>query len=101
MVESADSQDIPTYYANFVTSQINVDELSMEFRRLFIPHREMALQEAKDGIVPVPPVTGDRVMKLEPIARVVLTFSAAKALRDYLDKVLPSMEAQRTKGQTG
>ena len=100
MAESADSQGIPTYYSNYVTSQINADELVLEFRRMLIPHREVALKEAKDGIIPVPAVTGDQVMKLEPIARVVLTFSSARALRDYLDKVFPSMEAQRAKGQT-
>jgi len=34
-------------------------------------------------------------MKEQPIAIVVMTFSAAKALKEYLVKALPEIEAQR------
>jgi hypothetical protein len=90
-------QGPPTYYANVVTSLLTADELTMELRRLDRPHRDIS----KQGLAPtaiLPPVPPAEIMNLDPIARVVLTFQAAKALKEYLDGALPRMEVARKTG---
>jgi hypothetical protein len=84
----------PTFYSNFVSSLMSVDELTMEFRRFFVPHSSF-LSQFGEGRVQVPTITPRDIASLEPIARVVLTFAAAKALQSYLNAVLPGFEALR------
>ena len=91
------SQGPPTYYANFVTSMINVDELTMEFRRLIVPHKDFWAGDL--SVVEVPPLAPAKLAETEPIARVVITFTAVKALKDYLDQVMPKIEKSRTTGE--
>lgn len=89
-----------TFYANVVTSQINVDELVLELRRVFQPHREFLSAPASGArAVPVPLVTPTKIAESEPVARVVMTFSAAVALWNYLDEVMPRAVAARQAGQ--
>jgi len=100
MADASEQHQVPKYFANFVTSQINTDELYMELRRFFTPHETMIAGAKPDSaLLPVPAPSAEQVMKEQPIAIVVMTFSAAKALKEYLEKALPEIEAQR-KGQS-
>jgi len=51
----------------------------------------------KEGskILEIPPATAQEVMAVEPVARVVLTFSAVRALKEYLDAAFPEIEKKR------
>jgi hypothetical protein len=84
----------PTYFANIVTSNLFPDELVFEFRRFIQEHRKVAKPNAPD-ITAVSPPTSEEVFATTPLARVVLTFTAAKELRDYLNKTIPQMEKVR------
>ena len=99
MSEPNGAQEPPTYYANIVTSNMNVDELTLEFRRFSVPHREFVKAGAAD-VVSVPPAEPTKIMEEEPLATVVLTFTAAKALKEYLDKIFPAIEEARHQGRT-
>jgi hypothetical protein len=83
----------PTFYANFVTLTLNTDELVMEFRRIDKPHRETM------GLPVIPGATTDEVMRVDPIARVVMQFTSAKALHQYLSATLPGVEKSRKTGE--
>lgn len=89
---------MPTYYANFVTSVLTADDLVMELRRFDRPHREIGPPAAGTYTVLLPPTPRD-ILNQEPIARVVMTFSAARALKDYLDATLPRIEEARKSGK--
>jgi hypothetical protein len=93
----------PTFYANFVTSILTVDDLVMELRRVDRTHREMLSTMTAAPVtapfIPLPSITPADIMALEPIARVVLSFSAAKALKEYLDNALPAAEESRRTGK--
>ena len=97
MSEAVDRQEPRTYYANIVTSNLTVDELTMEFRRIVLPYKSWAATAAT--VVKVPPPSVDEIMATEPIARVVLTFTAAKALKQYLDQVIPTLDEARRAGR--
>lgn len=94
MPEETGRREPPTYFANVATTILNVDEMTMEFRRYTQPHREILKLGRKD-MVPIPPPKPEEIYQLEPVARVVLTFTAAKALKQYLDAALPQIEQQR------
>jgi hypothetical protein len=81
-----------------VTANINVDELVLELRRVTKPHRDTLPDDTKGAIVPLPPMTSQDVKKVEPVARVVMTFSAAKSLYDFLTQAVPEFEAARRSG---
>jgi hypothetical protein len=87
----------PTYYANFVTSLFTPDDLVLELRRFDRPHREFT-SSGQEPLSLLPAVTPADVMRQDPIARVVMTFSAAKALKAYLDSALPPLEEARRTG---
>ena len=93
MPEETGRHEPPTYFANIVTSNLNVDELVMELRRFVAAHRDFL--KVGEELIPVPPVTMEEILKLEPIARVVLSFTAAKALKQSLDQALPEIEKLR------
>jgi len=76
---------------------VNVDEVSVEFRRVTPPHANV-WETSKGGTQSPPALTDDEVFRIEPIARVVLSFRAAKNLRDNLDKLLPKFEEARKQG---
>jgi len=101
MADAAErEQPPPTYYANFATSALNADELVMELRRINKPHREILRPDAGPGpFTVIPPIEPAEIMSSEPIARVVLTFTAAKALKQYLHNTLPAIEESRRTGK--
>jgi hypothetical protein len=85
----------PTYFANIATVHVNVDEVSIEFRRVMLPHAQLWTMQ-KDS--QIPPLTEDDLYQFPPQAKVVLTFVGAKTLHDNLAKLLPTMEQQRKQG---
>lgn len=80
-----------THHANVATMMLDADQLTMEFREYLPPHDLQVRNET--GVVDVP--SGEAIMAVEPSVRVVLTFSAAAALRAYLNVVMPKMERVR------
>ena len=91
--------DVPTYYANIVTSNLNADDLTMEFRRIDRPHNKFLDGESSgQPLTIIPPATLGEIMEQQPVARIVLTFSAAKSLKQYLDAALPRAEQARKTG---
>ena len=98
MAEASDPQGVPVYFANIVTSLLNVDEMTLEFRRFIKPHSEL-LKVTRGEAKVIPPATWEEMIQVEPVARVVLTFSAAKNLKTYLDETLPKIEEARKTGK--
>jgi|KBSSwiStaDraftv2_1062776.scaffolds.fasta_scaffold85456_3 hypothetical protein len=95
----ADPDVIPTFYANIVTSNLSTDDLTMEFRRIDRPHNEvMSLETPGAPLTIIPPPGPAQILALPPVARVVLTYTAAKVLKDYLDGALPRAEQARKMG---
>jgi len=90
------SPEPPTFFANVATIHVNVDEVSIEFRRVLLPHATLwrASQSKEPGL----PTTDEDLYRFPPTAKVVLTFLAARALRDHLNQLLPTIEEQRKKG---
>jgi hypothetical protein len=86
----------PTFFANIATIHVNVDEVSIEFRRVLLPHG--MIWRVSQGKEPTLPTSDEELYKFPPTAKVVLTFLAAKALRDNLNTLLPAFEEQRKKG---
>jgi hypothetical protein len=78
----------PTHYANFVTVSVDPDVAYLELRRYVRPHREMFAPRAA-------PASDETIYAQEPIARVVLTYTAVKALQSALNDVIPRMEQAR------
>lgn len=94
-----DPDVIPTFYANLVTSNLNTDDLMMEFRRIDRPHSEVISFETPGApLTIIPPPAPAQILALPPVARVVLTYTAAKMLKDYLDDALPRAEHARKTG---
>jgi len=98
MSEGAGKQEPPTYFANIVTIQVNADETVLEFRRIMTPHRVQLKLQPSEGMTPVPPPTPENIFEVDPVARVVLTFTAAQALRTNLNNMLPAAEIARKTG---
>ena len=97
MAEPTNEPAPPTYFANAVSVQINSDEVSIEFRRLMPSHAEFA-RLTKDGTQAAPLPTAEQFYAIPPITKVVLTFSAAKFLRENLTTLLPTFEQARKDG---
>lgn len=93
MSDGSERHDPPTFHANIVTSNLNVDEMTMELRWYTRPHSGVI--KAGAGPVPIPAATAEEVMAVEPVAKVSLTFSAVKALKEYLDQAFPEIEKNR------
>lgn len=94
MPEETSKQGPPTYFANFASAILNADEMTIEFRRYGPPHREL-FKTSGPEVMPIPPPSAQDIYQVEPVARVVLTFTAAKPLKQYLDTALPQIEKQR------
>lgn len=99
MSEDAGQQEPPTYFANIVTVLINADETVLEFRRILTPHREHLKMQQPGTTVPIPPPTPEKLLEVDPVARVVLTFTATQALRQHLNSMLPEVEKSRKTGE--
>lgn len=95
MTEYAAPDSAPTFFANIVTSNLFADELVLEFRRFIQQHREV-FDPSGGGMKPIPPPGADRVYAVPPIARVVLTYSAAKDLQKYLNEAVPRMDKAKS-----
>ncbi|MHB8381458.1 MAG: hypothetical protein ACYDC3_03840 [Candidatus Binataceae bacterium] len=93
MGDGVDKKDIPMIHANIVTSNMNVDELTMELRWVTAAHRNH--MKTGDGLIQIPPLTTEEVMAVEPVVRISMTFTAARALKHYLDQALPEIEKTR------
>jgi len=93
MADGSAAEQPPTYYANWVTLTVNTDELVIELRRIDRPHRETASMPVIPGAKP------EEVLLRDPIARVVMTYTAAKSLREYLNNTMPRVEASRKTGE--
>lgn len=93
MPESMPSEP-PTYFANLTTIHVNVDEVTIEFRRLMKPHAELWSLQGKQ----TPPLTDDDVYRVPVEAKVVLTFVGAKTLLDNLNRILPQFAEMRKQG---
>ncbi len=89
--------DIPTFFGNIATTQLNLDEFVIEIRRYITPHKESLLRAGnqKGTVIHIPPPKPEDIIRAEPIARVVLTFTAAMGLKAYLDEALPQILKQR------
>src|SRR2546426_12763715 len=92
------SPEPPTFFANIATIHVNVDEVSIEFRRFMKPHAELWKTFKDSGGKDGPPLTDDDVYKFEPIAKGVLTFVGAKTPRDNLNKLMTNSEEMRKQG---
>ncbi len=97
MPDSESKESPPTYFGNFVTSNLNTDELVVELRRIMKPHRETAKPGESLSIIPA--LTPEEIFSHDPIVRVVMTFTAAKGLKEYLDTALPRIEESRRTGK--
>lgn len=93
----APDQMVATYYANLVSVHVTVDEVSLEFRRWMLPHREIWKQTAGGKKPPTQPSDED-VYAIDPVAKVVIAFTGAKALKEQLDSLLPQIEKLRKQG---
>lgn len=87
-------EEPPTYFANVVTMILNVDDMTIEFRRYMPPHKELFKTTGKE-MIPIPAPSPQEIYQVEPVARVVLTFTAVKMLKQYLDTALPQIEKER------
>ena len=70
MPEQLARQEPPTYFANLVTTTLNVDELTIEFRRYIFPHREL-LKTPTQQTKSIPPPSPEEIVQLEPVVRVI------------------------------
>lgn len=95
MAEETKRSEPPTFFANVLTMNLNVDEMVIELRQYHPDHRALMGASSADKLVPVPPATQKELIGLEPVARVVLTFTAVRSLKQYLDTALPTMEQAR------
>ena len=94
-----ETQDVPTFFANIVTSNLTTDELSMELRRVDRPHKQFVKAQAEgQPLIIIAAPTPEEIMSHPPVARIVVTFSAAKMLKQYLDVALPRAEEARKIG---
>ena len=96
MADSAERPGPPTYFANIATVHVTSDEVSIECRRILVPHAKLA-RLAKVS-PPVPALTEEELYTEQPVAKIVLTFTAAKSLRDNLNNLVGQFEKQRKEG---
>ncbi len=99
MPDQTNKSEPPTYFANIVTMNLDADQMVMELRQNMPPHRETFPRLSTTDVVEIKPPTPQELISLEPVARVVLTFTAVRNLREYLDKAFPLIEARRATGK--
>jgi len=92
--DSAERDEVPVIHANFVTSNLTTDELTMELRWFHAAHKDN-LRTDTDEVFQLPGAEPEVIMSLPPAARVVLTFAAAKMLKKFLDAAFPQAEKSR------
>ncbi|HEY6418511.1 MAG TPA: DUF5678 domain-containing protein [Candidatus Binataceae bacterium] len=93
MADGSNGKEAPTIYANIVISKLNVNEMTMELNCFAKPDKGSG---QKGPVITNVPVESDEdVLAREPIARVILTFSAAQELKRSLDLAMPKIEQLR------
>ena len=95
MPVEANTPGPPTYFANIISMTLDPDQMIMELRQNLPGHRETMPHVSTTVITETTPPTPQEIMDLEPVARVVLTFTAVRTIKQYLDRALPMMEAKR------
>jgi len=95
MAEETKRSEPPTFFANVLTMNLNVDEMVIELRQYHPDHRALMGAGTGEKPVPVPPATQKDLLGVEPVARVVLTFTAVRTLKQYLDAAFPPTEQVR------
>jgi hypothetical protein len=95
-----DSKDVPMYSANYVQLSLGTDELVIELRRLLPKFQAQPTPStAVPGLTMMGAYSAQEALAVTPMARVALTFSAVRALKDFLDKAFPAKSDERKKGQ--
>ena len=85
----------PTFYANVVTASVDPDAVYLELRRYLLPHKEM-YRQAQDPVgAPQVSAPAEPLTAVEPIARIVLPYTAAKGLLANLNDLVPKMTLAR------
>ncbi len=95
MADQPSSHEPTTFFGNFVTANINSDELVLEVRDVRLPHKDTLKGAAGASVVDVPAPTPEQIYAIEPVARIVLTFTTAKFLKNFLDNAFPTAEKNR------
>ncbi len=93
MAEGVSHNEPPIFYANFVTVSVDPDVLYLELRRYMVPHATM-YSSSRSG-QQAPPIRDEVIYAEDPVARVVLTYSAAKTLQGSLNELIPKMQNAR------
>ncbi len=93
MAEGIAHGEPPTFYANVVTASVDPDVVYLELRRYITPHRDMYRMTQPAGEVPA--ISGEAVYAIDPVARVVLTYTAARLLQQNLNDLIPKMVSAR------
>lgn len=57
MAEETKRSEPPTFFANVVTMNLNVDEMAIEFRQYHPDHRALIGSSSEQKLIPVPPAT--------------------------------------------
>lgn len=95
MPEDGGRNEPPTYFANIATMNLNVDGMTIELRQYLPAHAKLFGKIGGGEVKAIPAPTEEDVYKVDPVARVVLTFTAVQAMKKYLDDALPQMEKAR------
>ncbi len=87
-MDQNDKQRLPdVIYANLIAVNVTNDDVALEF------------WEHRVGYA-TPPKTTEEVAKTKlPIARIVVPFTSAKWLKDYLDQTISTIEENRKAGK--
>lgn len=99
MPDETNRSEPPTYFANIVTMNLDADQMVMELRQNLPLHRETLAHLTTADVVEITPPTPQELISSEPVARMVLTFTAVRYLKQYLDKAFPLIEARRATGK--
>ena len=97
MANDAAPTEPPTFFANIVTVSVDPDVVYVELRRYIVPHA--SLHKSARVAPPTSPPTDEAIYAEAPIARVVLTYAAARALQNNLNEMIPKMQNARKETQ--
>src|SRR5690349_10425569 len=91
------SPEPPTFFANVATMQLGTDEAYIELRRVMQTHSDV--WRATKGSGEVPKLSDEAIYAAPVVARIVLTFRAARGLRENLNTLMPTFEERRKAGE--
>jgi hypothetical protein len=90
----------PVFHANIATIRVNAEQVTVEFRDIDMEHSD-AWRRSEKGTKPIPPLTDDEIYAIPPVARVVMTYTAAKYLQANLNTLMPQVEEWRKQAVAG